>query len=336
MVKRQLLITVPFSDRLLNKIVAAAPQLQVEQEILSENQWPEDKSTDAEIYYTTDKLPRPDQAPNLRWVQTHWAGIDRLPETELWSSEVQITTASGIHAPNMGQYVMAQIVSWANRIPAWVRTQQKGEWPARRRELFMPDELRDRTLGIVGYGSIGREVARLAKAFGMQILVTKRDAKHVVDRGYTLPGYGDPEGDLPTRIYPPEAIRSMIADCDYVVITLPLTDRTHHLFDESVLREMKSSAYLINVGRGQIIKEADLIKALQRGWIAGAGLDVFETEPLPSSSPLWSMDNVIITPHVSGFTPHYDERAVDLFITNLNRYLAGEPLLNVVSREAGY
>lgn len=336
MAKRRLLVTVPFDNHLLDKIVEAAPQLQVEHEIVSESEWPEDKTTDAEIIYTTDKLPSPEQAPNLRWVQTHWAGIDRLPGTPLWESDIQLTTASGIHTPNMGQYVMAQILSWASRVPDWIRTQQKGEWPPRRRDLFMPDELRDRTIGIIGYGSIGREVARLAHAFGMTILVIKNDAKQIVDRGYLLEGQGDPEGDLPTRIYPPEAIRSMVALCDYVVVTLPLTEKSHHLLDESVFREMKPTSFLVNVSRGSVINEADLIKALQRGRLAGAGLDVFETEPLPASSPLWAMNNVIITPHISGFTPHYDERAVDLFVTNLNRYLAGETLLNVVNRATGY
>jgi phosphoglycerate dehydrogenase-like enzyme len=269
-------------------------------------------------------------------VQVHWAGIDRLLDTPLWESDVALTTTSGIHAPNVAQYVMAQILAWANRVPRWLRTQQAGSWPAGRWESFMPDELAGRTLGIIGYGSIGREIARLARAFNMTILVTKRDARRVADEGYTLPGFGDPTGDLPTRIYPPEALRSVLAQCDYVVITLPLTPRTRHLFDESLLQTMKQSAYLINIGRGGVIDERALIRALQRGWIAGAGLDVFETEPLPDDSPLWDMQNVILTPHVSGFTAQYDERAVDLFVANLRRYLAGEPLINLVDREAGY
>jgi D-2-hydroxyacid dehydrogenase (NADP+) len=128
----------------------------------------------------------------------------------------------------------------------------------------------------------------------------------------------------------------MVAECDYVVLCLPLTPKTRHVYDESVLREMKPTSYLVNIGRGELIPEKDLVKALKKGWIAGAGLDVFETEPLPEKSPLWSMDNVILTPHVSGFTAHYEERAVDLFKENLRRYLAGEPLLNLVDREEGY
>ncbi len=121
-----------------------------------------------------------------------------------------------------------------------------------------------------------------------------------------------------------------------MVITLPLTPRTRHLFDESLFQAMKPSAYVINIGRGPVIDERALVKALQRGWIAGAGLDVFEKEPLPDDSPLWDMQNVILTPHVSGMTAQYDERAIDLFVANLRRYLAGEPLINLVDREAGY
>ena len=128
----------------------------------------------------------------------------------------------------------------------------------------------------------------------------------------------------------------MVTECDYVVITVPLTTKTHHLVNEVMLREMKPSCVLINVGRGAIVNEDDLVKALKKGWIAGAGLDVFETEPLPAESPLWSMDNVILSPHVGGFTPHYDERVTDLFAENLRRYLAGDHLLNQVNRQVEY
>ena len=128
----------------------------------------------------------------------------------------------------------------------------------------------------------------------------------------------------------------MLVECDYVVITLPATSKTKHLFNEEIFREMKPSSFLVNVGRGSIINEKDLVKALKKGWIAGAGLDVFETEPLPDSSPLWEQDNIILTPHVSGFTPLYDDRATDLFAENLRRYLAKEPLLNLVNRTLEY
>lgn len=333
---RHVLVTAPFPQPLLDKIRATSPEIELEQYILPDRRWPEDKVTAAEIYYALDAIPRPDQAPNLRWVQTHYAGVDNLLETPIWDCDIAITSASGIHAPNLAQYALTQILAWAHRVPKWFAHQQKGKWPTQRWNIFLPDELRGRTLGIVGYGSIGRELARLIKPFGMTILVSKRDAKHPEDTGYTIVSTGDPAGELPDRIYPSEATRSMLAQCDYIVITLPLTPKTHHFFNEELFREMKSNAFILNVGRGGLVDEKALVRALKKGWIAGAGLDVFESEPLPESSPLWSMENVILTPHVSGFTPHYDERVTDLFAENLRRYLSGKPLLNLVNREIGY
>lgn len=329
------LVTASFPERLLDKIRSVSPDVELEQ-LKVADKWPDERTTPAEVIYAMGVLPRPEQAPNLRWVQTHWAGVDHLRDHPVWDSDILLTNASGIHAPNIGQYTMAQILAWANRVPRWLKYQRQAEWPSGRWEKFLPDELRGKTLGIAGYGSIGREVARLAKCFGMRILATKRDARQVEDADYTLTNTGDPAGTLASRIYPGEATRSMVSECDYVVITLPLTEKTRHLFDEEMFKAMKPDAFLVNVGRGEIVKESDLIRALRKGWIAGAGLDVFEQEPLPPDSPLWKMENVIISPHVSGFTGAYDERATDLFAENLRRYLTGQPLLNVVNREAGY
>jgi phosphoglycerate dehydrogenase-like enzyme len=330
------LITAPFPADLLDKIRSVSPEIELEQWTLPGGQWPDDRVTSAEAYYALSGVPRPDQAPNLRWVQTHYAGVDSLVDTPLWNSDIIISSASGIHAPSMAQYALAQILAWANRVPRWFHYQQQGVWPNRRWEKFLPDELRGRTVGIVGYGSIGREVARLIKPFGVTILASKRDARHPEDRGYVIVDTGDPSGDLPDRIYPSEATRSMLSECDYILVTLPLTPKTRHFFDEEMFREMKPNAFLINIGRGEVIDEKSLVKALKRDWIAGVGLDVFEHEPLPETSPLWAMENAIITPHVSSFTPHYDARATDLFTENLRRYMAGKPLLNTVIREIGY
>lgn len=332
----KVLVTAPFPPLLLDKLKSVSRHVEIEQQSLSNGKWPDDRTTSSEVYYAISGVPRPEQAPNLRWIQGHWAGINNLKDHPVWESDIVITTASGIHAPAMGQYVMAQMLAWANRVPDWLSYQKEGTWPKDRWRKFLPNELRDQTVGILGYGSIGREVARLAKSFGMTVLATKRNARDTTDSGFTVPGSGDPKGEVADRIYPGEATRSMVAECDYVVITLPLTTRTHHLVDEVMLREMKPSCVLINVGRGPIVNEDDLVKALKKGWIAGAGLDVFETEPLPAKSPLWSMNNVIISPHVSGFTPHYDERATDLFAENLRRYLVGDPLLNQVDRQVEY
>ncbi|MCP5096521.1 MAG: D-2-hydroxyacid dehydrogenase [Chloroflexi bacterium] len=332
----RVLLTHPFPERLLEKIRAVAPQIALELATFPNNQWPDNFSCDAEVLYTANAIPDPILAPNLKWVQAHSAGVDNLVDTPFWHSDILLTSTSGIHAPIMAQYVFAQMLSWTNRVPRWIKTQQLRKWPKNRWKKFVPDELRGKTLGILGYGSIGREVARLAKSFGLKVLATKRDVMHPQDRGFIIPGTGDPAGDLPDRIYPTQATRSMVALCDYVVITLPLTQETHHLFDEALFKELKPSCFLINVGRGEIVDEKALVKALKKGWIAGAGLDVFEEEPLSDRSPLWQMENVILTPHVSGFTPHYDDRATDVFAENLRRYLAGEPLLNLVNREIGY
>ncbi len=330
------LVTAPFSERLMEKITSVSEEIDVSQYALPDRKWPEDKRTSAEVLYSLSDVPRLDQAPNLRWIQAHSAGVDWLREHSIWDSDVVITSASGIHAPNIAQYVMAQMLAWAQKIPKWLRLQSESKWPKDRWGALLPEELRGKTLGIAGYGSIGREIARVATAFGMHVLATKRDARHLEDTGYRIADTGDASGELPRRIYPGEATRSMVSECDYVVITLPLTEATNHLFDEEMFRAMPSHAFVINIGRGPVVDERALVRALKKGWIAGAGLDVFETEPLPTDSPLWQLDNVIISPHVSGFTPHYDDRATDLFAENLRRYLNGRSLLNVVNREHGY
>ncbi|HZD11269.1 MAG TPA: D-2-hydroxyacid dehydrogenase [Candidatus Binatia bacterium] len=332
----EVLVTAPFPERLIEKIKSVSPRIELSQINVANKTWPEDKTTTAEVLYAISDVPPVELAPNLRWVQAHWAGVDQLRDHSIWESDVVITTASGIHAPNIAQYVMAQMLAWANRVPKWLHYQAQSRWPENRWEKFVPEELRGKTLGIAGYGSIGREMARVAKVFGMNVLATKRDARRLKDVNYMISDTGDPTGELPARIYPGEATRSMVSECDFVVVTLPLTDKTYHFFNEEIFRAMPSNAYLINVGRGAVVDESDLVRALKKGWIAGAGLDVFENEPLPTDSPLWQLDNVIISPHVSGFTPNYDDRATDLFVENLRRYLSGKPLLNVVSREHGY
>ena len=332
----KVLITAPFPEALIQKVGAVSNQIEIVQIDISRSGWPADAIADTEVLYATSQLPDPDDVPNLRWIQAHWAGVDHLRSHPIWETEIQITTTSGIHAPNIGQYVMAQILAWSNKVHRWYFYQQQHEWPKDRWGKLLPNDLRGSTIGILGYGSIGREIARLARSFGMTVLATKKDARKLVDDGYVVPGTGDVDGMMAHRIYPMEATRLVLADSDYVVVTLPLTKDTEFFIDEQHLRAMKENCFLVNVGRGKLIKEEELTRALEKGWIAGAGLDVFEEEPLPADSPLWSMNNVIISPHISGFTQHYDDRATDLFAENLRRYVNNEPLLNLVDRNAGY
>ncbi len=332
----KILITKEFPEPMLAKLRAVSPRIVIEQVKLKGGKWPSDMQTDAEIIYATNELPAPAQAPKLRWVQAHFAGNDHLVETAVWQTDTLITNSSGVHAPNMGMYTITHILLWAYRVKQWFSYQQKSEWPSNKWDEFLLTELRGQTLGIVGYGQIGREVARLAKPFGLRIVATKRDPRHPEASGYCVPGHGDPDGSLPDMLYPSTATRSMVAECDYVINILPLTADTRHFFDKELFKVMKKTAVFINIGRGGSVDEPALIHALKKGEIAGASLDVFEQEPLPADSPLWQMENAILTPHIAGNTPNYDERVTDLFAENLRRYLNDEPLLNLINREKQY
>jgi phosphoglycerate dehydrogenase-like enzyme len=214
--------------------------------------------------------------------------------------------------------------------------QRRGEWPSDRWERLNPRELRGSTVGIVGYGSIGRQISRLLQTFGATVLATKREVMHPHDTGYTPEGMGDPKTELVNRLYPPQAIRSLFKECDFVVITVPLTAETRGMIGAEELAALKPGACLVDISRGGVIQQEALINALKDNKIAAAALDVFAKEPLPADNPLWKLPNVIITPHIAGFSPHYDERAMVLFEENLRRYLAELPLYNQLNLEKGY
>jgi phosphoglycerate dehydrogenase-like enzyme len=266
-------------------------------------------------------------APNLRWLQASGAGIDGLRSTGILdaASGVVVTTAVGIHAATIGEYVFGSMLMFNRSWPEMVRLQDRHVWPRSANWYKLGGrELDNQTLGVIGLGSIGRRVAQLGKAFGMHVLATRRTVHG---------GAGDPDVD---QIYPLERLHNMLHRCDYVVVAVPLTTQTEKLIGEPELRVMPSHAYLVNVARGQIIDEQVLIRALKEGWIAGAGLDVTEEEPLPADSPLFSMPNVILTPHISGVSVHYDKRLTELFADNLRRYRADKPLRNLYDPVRGY
>jgi phosphoglycerate dehydrogenase-like enzyme len=231
--------------------------------------------------------------------------------------------------------------AWYRKLPKLLEWQHQhhwpqDRWPARENEQgYSSEELYGRTIGIVGYGSIGRQAARLACAYGMRVLAMQRGTNHR-DTGFVFPGVGDPDGTLPDQYYSFDQLHEMLRQCDIVVIGVPLTDETRHMFDAAAFDAMKESAFLINIARGEVCDEAALISALQTKRIAGAALDVFEREPLPPESPLWDLPNVFLTPHNSGATRHYNERAATIFEANLHRYLKGEPLYNLVDKNRGY
>ena len=290
-----------------------------------------------EILYTDRILPAPNLAPSLRWIQFHFAGVDHARDALILRKPgVTATTMSGASASQVGEYILMMLLAFSHRLPDLIDHQRRGVWPKDRWERFSPVELRSSTVGIVGYGSIGRQVARLLYPSGAKVLANKLDGRHPEDPGYTIDGLGDVGGDYIQRLYPSEALRSMAKECDFLVICVPLTPRTQGLINADVFDSMKPSAYLIDISRGGVVNHTDLIAALKERRIAGAALDVFPEEPLPADSPLWKLPNVFVSPHISGNTQFYDERAVDLFVANLRHYLAGEPLLNPVNTELGY
>lgn len=257
--------------------------------------------------------------PNLRWVQQTGAGADwlmRVPEFR--DSDVVLTNASGVHAIPIAEHVLALMFALSRRIHFFVKAQAAGRWERRGRL----GELEGATLGIVGVGAIGEKLAQKAKGLGMRVLGMRRDATR-----------GSPHVD---RMFGPEGLRELLAESDWVVIAAALTPETQGLIGEAELATMKPTAYLINIGRGAIVDEAALVRALEARSIGGAGLDVFEHEPLPEDSPLWKLKNVIVTPHFAGATPHYVERVMDIFLDNLARFQAGEPMRNVVDKKLAY
>lgn len=330
------LSTARLSQAQLDRLRAVSSRLRLVQHVAREaDQVPASVWADVEVLCTFQALPDPASAEHLRWVQLLSAGVDHVFNHPVFDRGVLLTTSSGIHAINIAELVLAMMLAWGQRLPDLLNYQRRAEWPAARFELFSPHELRGATIGIVGYGSIGREVGRLAASFGMRVLAFD-EREDLIDRGYIIPGVGDRTGDIPERHYRPGELLAMLVECDYVVLAVPLTKATWHLIGLDELRTMKPTVFLINIARGSVVDERALIHALQESWIAGAGLDVFSQEPLPADSPLWSMENVLVTPHIAGLTPHYNDRATDLFEENLRRYLDGQPLLNQVDFEKGY
>ena len=333
------LCTMGFTDALLDQLRAVSSQLHLVQQTCHDANQVATALTEhpgVEVLYTFNLPPNAlDLAPRLCWLQLHSAGANHLLDHPIMHSDIAITTVSGIHATPIAEYVFASILAHRWRVPMWTHCQREARWPSGRWDLYARSELRGSTLGIVGYGSIGREVGRIGQAFGMRVLALRRSAGRA-KQGYASERTGDAAGAVPTRLYAPEALHEMLPECDYVVIAVPLTPETVHLIGPAELKAMKPSAYLVNIARGPIVDETALVQALDQGWIAGAGLDVFEQEPLPADSPLWNLENVLISPHVAGFTPRYDERATALFAENLGRYLSGEPLLNLVDKARGY
>ncbi len=265
-----------------------------------------------------------EKAEALKWLHTPLAGVDRVLNPELLKTSIRVTSSRGVNSVAVAEHTMGLILALTRGIAPSIQAQMRREWAqetlyARKSPI---EETQGKTLCILGLGDIGRELAVRARAFGMTVWGLVRTAR--------------PKPDYVDRLLVAGRMDLLMRSADILVVALPLTPATQGLLGERQLKRMKPTSILINIGRGALIQESALVRALREGWIAGAGLDVFATEPLPHASPLWTMPQVVITPHIAGMHPRYMALSAELFLRNLKRYQASEPLVNEVDREAGY
>jgi phosphoglycerate dehydrogenase-like enzyme len=272
---------------------------------------------------TDDELAR---AGRLRWFSSVAAGLDGIVTPAMLARGIAITNASGVHGPNIAEHVLAMMLMFTRGLPKLFRAQLARRWDRNltsRSEAF--GELTGKTLLVLGLGRIGEAIAARARPFGVRVVALKHDPSTRHDAGVAV-----------DELLGMDALDEVLGRADHVCVTVPLTPETHPLLDARRIARLRAGAFLYNISRGAVIDEAALVAALRAGKIGGAGLDVFEEEPLPETSPLWDLDNVILTPHVAGVTPLYYQRVAALFADNLDRFLADQPLANRFDPARGY
>jgi phosphoglycerate dehydrogenase-like enzyme len=258
-------------------------------------------------------------AGNARWVHSFSAGVENLMFPEMLQHPAVLTNGRSAFSRSLAEFTLAAALFFAKDFRRMVRSQSRGVW-----DQFDVEELHGKTLGIVGYGDLGRAAARLAHAFGMRVLALRRrpelsDGDRLLDAVYSL-----------------EQKHDLLAAADFVLIAAPITPQTRGLIGESELRAMKPDAVLINIGRGPVVVEEALIRALREGWIRGAALDVFDKEPLPENHAFYHLENVLLSPHCADHTPGWQNLGMEVFLRNFERFAAGQPLENVVDKTQGY
>jgi phosphoglycerate dehydrogenase-like enzyme len=332
----KLVIYPPVELERLQKIIDAAGSMHVvnaESEVAAQTQM-----ADADAFFGKITPPMLAVASRLRWIQSPTASLEHYLFPELIEHSCVLTNMRGLYSDVIADHVLGYIICFARNFHRYIRNQLAARWEPMGGEAARPGfatgpgtvsaidlahiHLADTTLGIVGLGNIGSEIARRAQAFGMRVLGVDPMAVHAPPGVATL--------------WKLDRLPDLLGQSDFVVIAAPHTPQTARMFGRTQFRQMKRTSYFINIGRGAIVDLNDLIAALQSGEIAGAGLDVFETEPLPTHSPLWGMENVIITPHIAGQSPRVPERHLAVLLDNVRRFVAGEPLRNVVNKALWY
>ncbi len=316
--KKKVLITHRIGSSRVEKIIA---QIGDKAEIIfdPEKSKIDDVIGDVEIIFGDFERRHILNARKLRWVHLGYAGVDMILYPEIVNSDVIITSSKGIHQFHMTEFLFGMILTLTRKFDKIYENQKQKRWDKQVAKEF--ELLNGKTIGILGLGNIGRQIARVSKAFGMYVIGMKRTKTKV---------------DFVDEVVTKEEIHHLLENSDFIVLVLPLTDETYHLIGEREFNLMKRKPYFFNIGRGAVVDEKALIDALKDGKIRGAGLDVFEEEPLPPDSPLWTMENVLITPHIAGLFPNYWEEPTNIFIENFKRYIDGKQMINIVDKIAGY
>ena len=257
-------------------------------------------------------------SPKVRWIHSRMAGLDNMLFPELVQSPIPLTNGTGVFSQSLGEWALAVILYFAKDIRRLLRSQEACRW-----DPFDVEELPGQTVGIVAYGDIGRAVASRVHAMGMRVLALKRHA----------PAAPDP---FIERFYGPSELHAMLAECDFVVVAAPLTAETRHMISDDAISAMKPNAVVINIGRGPVVDQAALVRALAAGRIKGAGLDVFEQEPIPADDPIFKLPNILISPHSADHTKDWLNQAMQFFLDQYRRFSGGQPLQNIVEKHLGY
>ncbi|MFC1991636.1 D-2-hydroxyacid dehydrogenase [Chloroflexota bacterium] len=314
----------PLPEKYLQQLMVVSPQLEVQDASALADEAKRDLTEAKNLYALLADteiiwMNRPindliASAPGLKWIHSPLSGVDAFAIPEIIESPVILTNSSGIHGTQVGETAIAHMILLAKRAPYIFR--QMGE---KRFEAFVPVVLESKTVGILGLGPIGNNIARLCKGFRMRVLGVEANPK--VKCRYT------------DAIFPSQKLHEVLSQCDFIVNALPMLASTKNIIGEPELQAMKPTSFFINIGRGGTVDQDALIRALSDNRIAGAGIDAFTPEPLPPSSKLWELPNVIITPHIAGKHEDYTRLATDLFCKNLERYLSGKQLFNIIDKK---
>lgn len=330
-----IIIDAPLPDAQREKIQRLVPGLKLVTMPTFGAPLPKEALREAEVIYTSSANFDPADAPKLRWVQTDTAATNPIRGSAIAGDQTPVANVSGAYSASVAEFALGMLLALTRKITLGCRMQAERHWPEDYAPLQGVD-LYGKTMGIVGYGSIGRQIAKLAAALGMNVLACKRRPERRADDSYLLPGTGDPEGLLPQAWFGHDQIAAMFAQSDIAMITLPDVPSTRGLIGRRELAALSRDAWLVNVGRGAVIDEPGLIECLQTGALAGAALDVFVEEPLSHTSPFWAMPNVLVMPHIASWTKPQPIYATGVLIENLRRDLRGEPLVNLIDKTLMY